>query len=79
MIPQSIQRVIFLKDTEMSQPDIKAYVGSNLAPEEIECRKQMAEELERLQKEEEERERLAALKLSDPEAYEREVNPKAGS
>jgi len=71
-----------LKDTGMSLPEIKAYVGSNLPPpptppEEVERRRQMAEELERLQREEEERERLAALKLSDPEAYEREVNPKA--
>jgi len=76
----SIEQI--LKDTGMSLPEIKAYVGSNLPPpptppEEIERRRQMAEELERLQKEEEERERLAALKLSDPEAYEREVNPKA--
>jgi len=76
----SIEQI--LKDTGMSLPEIKAYVGSNLPPpptppEEVERRRQMAEELERLQKEEEERERLAALKLSDPEAYEREVNPKA--
>ena len=62
---------------------IKAYIASNLPPpptppEEVERRRQMAEELERLQKAEEERERLAKLKETDPEAYEREVNPKAG-
>jgi len=78
-----------LKESGMSLPEIKAYVGSNLPPpptppEEIERRRQMAEELERLAREEEERERqaeekkrLEALKLSDPEAYEKEVNPKA--
>jgi len=80
---------VILKDSGMSLPEIKAYVGSNLPPpptppEEIERRRQMAEELERLQREEEERERqaeekkrLEALKKSDPEAYEKEVNPKA--
>jgi len=70
-----------LKEMGMSLPEIKAYVGSNLPPpptppEEIERRRQVAEELERLEKAEAERERLAALKLSDPEAYENEVNPK---
>ena len=72
-----------LKDCGMSLPEIKAYIASNLPPpptppEEVERRRQMAEELERLQKAEEERERLAKLKETDPEAYEREVNPKAG-
>merc|ERR1719297_711804 len=71
-----------LKDCGMSLPEIKAYIASNLPPpptppEEVERRRQMAEELERLQKAEEERERLAKLKETDPEAYEREVNPKA--
>merc|ERR1719418_497445 len=71
-----------LKDCGMSLPEIKAYIASNLPPpptppEELERRRQMAEELERLQKAEEERERLAKLKETDPEAYEREVNPKA--
>merc|ERR1719427_581718 len=70
-----------LKEMGMSLPEIKQYVGANLPPpptppEEIERRRQIAEELERLEKAEQERERLAALKLSDPEAYEREVNPK---
>ena len=72
-----------LKDCGMSLPEIKAYIASNLPPpptppEELERRRQMSEELERLQKAEEERERLAKLKETDPEAYEREVNPKAG-
>merc|ERR1719195_787531 len=71
-----------LKDCGMSLPEIKAYIASNLPPpptppEELERRRQMAEELERPQKAEEERERLAKLKETDPEAYEREVNPKA--
>merc|ERR1740128_117706 len=66
-----------LKEMGMSLPEIKAYVGSNLPPpptppEEIERRRQVAEELERLEKEEVERDRLAALKLSDPEALEKE-------
>merc|ERR1719347_311183 len=76
-----------LKDCGMSLPEIKDYIAANLPPpptppEEIERRRQMAEELERLAREEEERERqaeekkrLEALKLSDPEAYEKEVNP----
>ena len=73
-----------LKEMGMSLPEIKQYVGANLPPpptppEEIERRRQIAEELERLEKAEQERERLAALKLSDPEAYEREVNPKPGA
>ncbi len=38
----------------------------------------MAEQLEALEKAEAERERLEKLKVSDPEAYEREMNPKAG-
>ena len=70
-----------LKDCGMSLPEIKAYIAANLPPpptpkEERERRQQMQEELERLQKAEEERERLAKLKETDPEAYEREVNPK---
>lgn len=70
-----------LKEFGMSLPEIKSYVGANLPPpptppEEIERRRQVAEELERLEFEEEERERLAALKISDPEAYEKEMNPK---
>eukprot|EP00092_Neocalanus_flemingeri_P008609 GFUD01009277.1.p1 GENE.GFUD01009277.1~~GFUD01009277.1.p1 ORF type:complete len:1024 (-),score=276.42 GFUD01009277.1:850-3921(-) len=70
-----------LKDFGMSLPEIKAYVGANLPPpptppEEVERRRQVAEELERLEKAEQERDRLTALKLSDPEAYEREMNPK---
>merc|ERR1719422_45113 len=71
-----------LKDCGMSLPEIKDYIAANLPPpptppEEIERRRQMAEELERLEKAEAERERLAKLKKTDPEAYEREVNPKA--
>jgi len=70
-----------LKESGMSLPEIKAYVGANLPPpptppEEVERRRQVAEELDRLTREEEDRERLAALKISDPEAYEREMNPK---
>jgi len=70
-----------LKEFGMSLPEIKSYVGANLPPpptppEEVERRRQVAEELERLEREEEERERLAALKISDPEAYEQETNPK---
>lgn len=70
-----------LKEFGMSLPEIKSYVGANLPPpptppEEVERRRQVAEELERLEFEEEERERLAALKISDPEAYEKEMNPK---
>ena len=70
-----------LKDCGMSLPEIKAYIAANLPPpptpkEERERRQQMQEELERLQKAEEERERLAKLKETDPEAYEREMNPK---
>merc|ERR1712123_533551 len=70
-----------LKESGMSLPEIKAYVGANLPPpptppEEVERRRQVAEELDRLTREEEGRERLAALKISDPEAYEREMNPK---
>merc|ERR1719481_1937549 len=69
-----------LKDCGMSLPEIKDYIAANLPPpptppEEIERRRQMAEELERLEKAEAERERLEKLKESDPEAYEREVNP----
>jgi len=72
-----------LKEGGMSLPEIKAYVGANLPPpptppEEVERRRQVAEELDRLTREEENRERLAALKISDPEAYEREMNPKPG-
>ena len=72
-----------LKESGMSLPEIKAYVGANLPPpptppEEVERRRQVAEELDRLTREEEDRERLAALKISDPEAYEREMNPKPG-
>jgi len=71
-----------LKDCGMSLPEIKDYIAANLPPpptppEEIERRRQMAEELERLEKAEAERERLEKLKVSDPEAYERETNPKA--
>lgn len=70
-----------LKEFGMSLPEIKSYVGANLPPpptppEEVERRRQVAEELERLEREEEERDRLAALKISDPEAYEKEMNPK---
>jgi len=70
-----------LKEMGMSLPEIKDYVAANLPPpptppEEIERRRQIAEELEILEKAEAERDRLTALKLSDPEAYEREVNPK---
>ena len=72
-----------LKDFGMSLPEIKDFIAANLPPpptppEEIERRRQIQEELERLEAAEKERERLAALKLSDPEAYEREVNPKPG-
>merc|ERR1719367_2725980 len=61
-----------LKDCGMSLPEIKDYIAANMPPpptppEEVERRRQMAEELERLEK----------LKVSDPEAYERETNPKA--
>merc|ERR1719288_526131 len=71
-----------LKDFGMSLPEIKDFIAANLPPpptppEEIERRRQMAEELERLEKAEAERERLEKLKESDPEAYERETNPKA--
>merc|ERR1719153_1250261 len=71
-----------LKDLGMSLPEIKEYIGANLPPpptppEERERRRQMAEELERLEREEQERERLEKLKATDPEAYEKEVNPKA--
>merc|ERR1719361_505618 len=67
-----------LKDFGMSLPEIKDFIAKNLPPpptppEEVERRRQMQERLEAAEKE---RERLAALKLSDPEAYEREVNPK---
>jgi len=70
-----------LKDFGMSLPEIKDFIAANLPPpptppEEVERRRQIQEELERLEAAEKERERLAALKLSDPEAYEREVNPK---
>merc|ERR1719382_1258155 len=70
-----------LKDFGMSLPEIKDFIAANLPPpptppEEIERRRQIQEELERLEAAEKERERLAALKKSDPEAYEREVNPK---
>merc|ERR1719228_73361 len=70
-----------LKDMGMSLPEIKDFIASNLPPpptppEELERRRQIQEELERLEAAEKERERLAALKKSDPEAYEREVNPK---
>jgi len=70
-----------LKDFGMSLPEIKNFIAANLPPpptppEEVERRRQIQEELERLEAAEKERERLAALKLSDPEAYEREVNPK---
>merc|ERR1719219_226768 len=70
-----------LKDMGMSLPEIKDFIAANLPPpptppEEIERRRQIQEELERLEAAEKERERLAALKKSDPEAYEREVNPK---
>jgi len=70
-----------LKDMGMSLPEIKDFIAKNLPPpptppEEVERRRQIQEELERLEAAEKERERLAALKLSDPEAYEREVNPK---
>ena len=73
-----------LKEMGMSLPEIKDYVAANLPPpptppEEIERRRQIAEELEILEKAEAERDRLTALKLSDPEAYEREVNPKPGA
>merc|ERR1712038_1475783 len=69
-----------LKDFGMSLPEIKDFIAANLPPpptppEEVERRRQMAEELERLEKAEAERERLEKLKESDPEAYEREVNP----
>merc|ERR1719225_112130 len=69
-----------LKDFGMSLPEIKDFIAANLPPpptppEEVERRRQIQEELERLEAAEKERERLAALKLSDPEAYEREVNP----
>ena len=72
-----------LKDCGMSLPEIKAYMAENLPPpptppEEVERRRQMAEQLEALEKAEAERERLEKLKVSDPEAYEREMNPKAG-
>merc|ERR1719323_2415957 len=71
-----------LKDCGMSLPEIKDYIAANMPPpptppEEVERRRQMAEELERLEKAEAERERLEKLKVSDPEAYERETNPKA--
>jgi len=70
-----------LKDFGMSLPEIKDFIAANLPPpptppEEVERRRQIQEELEKLEAAEKERERLAALKLSDPEAYEREVNPK---
>ena len=72
-----------LKDMGMSLPEIKDFIAANLPPpptppEEVERRRQIQEELERLEAAEKERERLAALKKSDPEAYEREVNPKPG-
>ena len=72
-----------LKDCGMSLPEIKAYMAENLPPpptppEEVERRRQMQEQLEALEKAEAERERLEKLKVSDPEAYEREMNPKAG-
>ena len=72
-----------LKDFGMSLPEIKDFIAANLPPpptppEEVERRRQIQEELERLEAAEKERERLAALKKSDPEAYEREVNPKPG-
>ena len=72
-----------LKDCGMSLTEIKSYIGANLPPpptppEEIERRREMAEQLERLEKAEAERERLEKLKLTDPEAYERQINPKAG-
>merc|ERR1712227_1139440 len=71
-----------LKDCGMSLPEIKDYIAANMPPpptppEEVERRRQMAEELERLEKAGAERERLEKLKVSDPEAYERETNPKA--
>merc|ERR1719228_1073027 len=50
-----------LKDMGMSLPEIKDFIAANLPPPPTPP---------------EERERLAALKKSDPEAYEREVNPK---
>jgi len=70
-----------LKDFGMSLPEIKDFIAANLPPPptppaEIERRRQIQDELERLEAAEKERERLAALKLSDPEAYEREMNPK---
>ena len=72
-----------LKDCGMSLPEIKAYMAENLPPpptppEEKERRRQMQEQLEALEKAEAERERLEKLKQTDPEAYERETNPKAG-
>merc|ERR1719443_1683340 len=62
-----------LKDCGMSLPEIKDYIAANMPPpptppEEVERRRQKAEA---------ERERLEKLKVSDPEAYERETNPKA--
>ena len=72
-----------LKDCGMSLPEIKAYMAENLPPpptppEEKERRRQMQEQLEALEKAEAERERLEKLKQTDPEACERETNPKAG-
>merc|ERR550532_1536505 len=73
-----------LKDCGMSLPEIKAYMAENLPPpptppEEKERRRQMQEQLEALEKAEAERERLEKLKQTDPEAYERETNPKAAN
>jgi len=67
-----------LKDCGMSLPEIKDFLAANLPPpptppEEIERRNAIAAELERLEREEKERERLAALKESDPAAYEKEM------
>jgi len=67
-----------LKDIGMMPDEIREFILDNLPPpptppEEVERRNAIAAELERLAKEEEERERLKKLKDTDPEAYEKEM------
>merc|ERR1712106_1288800 len=73
---------VTLKDIGMMNDAIREFIADNLPPpptppEEVDRRDAIAAELERLKKEEEERERLNKLKESDPEAYEKEIAKKA--
>merc|ERR1712106_1099451 len=73
---------VTLKDIGMMNDAIREFIADNLPPpptppEEVDRRDAIAAELERLKKEEEERERLTKLKESDPEAYEKEIAQEA--